>query len=181
MDKLNEITLDSEMIFKGNILKLRIDDIKLPDGTKSKREIVEHSGGVTILPVTDDDRIIMVKQYRKPVEEVVLELPAGKLESDEEPEQCAKRELWEETGFRTENIDFICSFYTSPGYSDELLYLYSARELFAAEEDRSEPGEFVEVCYLQKDEIIPKIINGKIKDSKTIIGLLAYLEGIDSA
>jgi ADP-ribose pyrophosphatase len=181
MNELDEITLNSKMIFQGNVLNLRIDNIKLPDGEESKREVVEHSGGVTILPITDDNRIIMVKQYRKPVEEVVLELPAGKLEIDEEPAQCAKRELWEETGYRSDDVDLICSFYTTPGYSDELLYLYSAKSLYEAKIDRSEPGEFVEMCFLKREEIIDKIMSGKIKDAKTIIGLLAHLEGLNDS
>lgn len=176
---LKEDTLNKNMIFEGNILNLRIDDVSLPDGNKSKREIIEHSGGVTILPVTDDGRIIMVKQYRKPVEEVLLELPAGKLENNEEPVHCAKRELWEETGYRANDVSHICSFYTSPGYSDELLHLYSAKNLYKAKKEKTEPGEFVEMCYIKKDEIIKKILNGEIKDSKTIIGLLAHLEGIE--
>ncbi len=176
MEKFKEETISTETIYQGKILNLRRDKIKLPDSRESVREIIEHSGGVTIIPVTDSGKILLVKQYRKAVEDVLYEIPAGKLESGEEPIKCAERELEEETGYRTGKIKKLYSFYTSPGYSDEIIHLYIARELnFIAQ--NPDKDEFIVVEEINKEEIMELINNGKIKDSKTIIGLLQFLRG----
>lgn len=176
MNKNQEKTLDSRYEYQGSILNLRIDGVQLPDGRKSQREIVEHSGGVAIIPVTDKGEIIMVNQYRKAVEETLMELPAGKLEAGEDPLDCAGRELEEETGYRAGEIERLISFHTSPGYSDELLYLYVARGLQYRGE-KQDQDEFIEVEIIESDQIMGLIESGQIKDSKTIIGLLLYLKG----
>ncbi len=176
MTKFKEKTITSQNIYKGKILNLRVDEIELPDGRNSKREIVEHSGGVTIIAITDDNEILLVKQYRKPAEDVLLEIPAGKLEPGEAPLSCAKRELVEETGYQTDEIKKLFSFYTSPGYSNEIIHLFIARGLTFIGQD-TDSDEFIEVVKIKKQEIMGLINSGKIRDSKTIIGLLRFLRG----
>ncbi|MFW6269462.1 MAG: NUDIX hydrolase [Bacillota bacterium] len=175
MSELFENTITSKTIFQGKILNLKKYKVKLPDDSESMREIVEHSGGVCILPVTDNDnKIIMVKQYRKAPEEILLELPAGKLEPGEKPEKCAERELLEETGYKVEEMEQLFSFYTTPGYSNEILHLFQAK-VFAYKEKNLDKDEFIEIEKISPDGIKNLIFQGKIKDSKTIIGLLYYL------
>jgi len=176
MKQFKEETISTENVYQGRILNLRVDKIKLPDNKKSMREIVEHSGGVTIIPVTDSGEILLVKQYRKAVEEVLYEIPAGKLESGEDPVHCAERELEEETGYRPGEIKKLYSFYTSPGYSDEIIHLYIARELKYIGQN-FDNDEFIVVEKIKKEEIMELINRGHIKDSKTIIGLLQFLRG----
>ncbi|NLM96987.1 MAG: NUDIX hydrolase [Halanaerobiaceae bacterium] len=171
-----ERTIASKEIYKGKIIKVRYDEVIIPAGKKSGREIVEHPGGVTIIAVTDDKKILLVEQYRKAPEENLLELPAGKLEEEEEPVICAERELLEETGYQAGKIEYLFSFYTTPGYSNELLHLYYATDLKGAEASPDE-DEVISVHYLKKEDILLFINTGKIKDSKTIIGLLYYLAG----
>jgi ADP-ribose pyrophosphatase len=175
MDQV-EKTISSEMIFKGRVLSLRIDQVRVPNGNQAEREIVEHPGGVTILALNDEGKILMVEQFRKPAEESLLELPAGKLETDENPENCAGRELIEETGFQAAKIEPLFSFYTSPGYSEEYLHLFLATDLREVGTDPDE-NEIIINHQIDKKNIIPLIKSGRIKDSKTIIGLLYYLAG----
>lgn len=169
--KFYETTLNSKNIFSGRLLKLRIDEVMLPNGRKSTREIVEHPGAVAVVAVNNDNDIIMVRQYRKPIEQELLEIPAGKLEKGESKEACAKRELMEETGYYPNDMKHITSFYTSPGFSNEIIHLFLAKNL----EKKAGEADFDE--YLQSEnvslgEVIKKIRNGEIVDSKTITGLL---------
>lgn len=175
IEELKEKTISSEKIYEGAVLNLRRDKVVLPDKNNSYREVVEHNGGVTILALNQVGKILMVKQYRKAVDNVLLELPAGKLEKGEERAKCAKRELWEETGYRAGKITKIFNFYTSPGYSSEKLNLYLAEDLKYDPGDALDPGEFIENAVLEPSEIMTNIMNGKIIDAKTIIGLLYYL------
>ena len=167
MEKFKEKILNSKYIYEGSILNLRKDKVKLYNNHETYREVVEHSGGVAVTPVTKEGKILMVKQYRIAVDEIILELPAGKLEEDEDVKKCAARELEEETGFRPSEINELFHFYTTPGYSSEKLHLFIANGLehFGQNLDQ---GEYIEIVELDKEEIIPNIINGKIKDSKTI-------------
>ncbi|AZO95626.1 NUDIX hydrolase [Halocella sp. SP3-1] len=171
-----EERLDSEDIYQGKIVNLRIDQVKLPNGRVSTREVVEHSGGVSILALTEKKEILLVEQYRTPVEETLLELPAGKLEPGENPLNCARRELIEETGFKAARIKHLYSFYTTPGFSDELLYLYLASELEEVGTDFDE-DEIIKNHLISPGEIMDSILSGQIKDAKTIVGLLTYLRG----
>ncbi|MFP4015750.1 MAG: NUDIX hydrolase [Halanaerobiales bacterium] len=173
-----EKTIRSEDIYSGKILNLRIDRVSIPNGNQAEREIVEHSGGVCILAVTDNNRILLVEQFRKPVEGNLLELPAGKLEKDEDPLECAKRELVEETGYQAESVEYLFSFHTSPGYSNEIIHLYLASDMEEVGVDPDE-NEIIINHQLEKKDIMKMISTGKIKDSKTIIGLLYYL-AVDS-
>lgn len=173
-----EKTMKTEKIYEGKILNLRIDTVELPDKKYSKREIVEHPGAVAIVPITKEGEIILVKQYRKAVEKELLEIPAGKLEIGEEPKETAERELKEETGFSSGKLEYITEFYTSPGFSDEKMYLFLAIELI---EGLAEPekDEYIEIIKLDLNSLIDKVLKGEIVDSKTIIGALIaknYLE-----
>lgn len=121
---LKEKTLQQKRIFAGNMINLRVDTVELPNGKESTREVVEHPGAVTVLAYTGSNELLMVRQYRYAVGQETLELPAGKLDPEEAPEECAARELEEETGFRPRRVKLLGKFYTSPGFSDEVMYLY---------------------------------------------------------
>src|SRR5690625_4675186 len=129
MDKFYEKTISSRSIFNGKIIDVQVDDVLLPDGNKSRREIVKHPGAVAIIPITEDNKIIFVEQYRKPLERSLIEIPAGKIEPNEKPEITAVRELEEETGYTTDQLELVASFYTSPGFADEMIHLYFTNQL----------------------------------------------------
>ncbi len=167
-----EKTMKTEKIYEGKILNLRIDMVELPDKKYSKREIVEHPGAVAIAALTDDNEIILVKQYRKAVEKELLEIPAGMLEIAEEPREAAVRELKEETGFSADKMEYICEFYTSPGFTNEKLYLFLATGLKAGE-SHPENDEYIDVLKFKLDNLVDMVWKGQILDSKTIIGAFA--------
>ncbi|ABY92839.1 MULTISPECIES: NUDIX hydrolase [Thermoanaerobacter] len=170
-----EVTVNTNKIFEGKIINLRVDEVKLPNGKVTTREIVEHPGGVSIVAVNEEGKILLVKQYRKPAEESLLEIPAGKLEKGEDPLICAKRELLEETGYEAGFIKQLITFYTTPGFSNEKMYLYFAKDLkkYTAQPDED---EFLEVYEYTPEELWEMILQNQIKDSKTIIGILYYLK-----
>lgn len=167
-----EKTMKSEKLYEGKIINLRIDTVELPDKKYSKREIVEHPGGVAIVGITDENEILLVKQYRKAVDRVLLELPAGKIEVNEEPKETAFKELKEETGYSTENLEYLLEFYTSPGFSTEKVYIFLAGNMEKGEQEL-ESGEYIEVESYKIDDLIKMIKKGEIIDSKTIIGIYA--------
>jgi len=167
---LQEITISSEKIFNGKLLNLRIDKVLLPDKRESFREIVEHPGAVSVVPLNNED-IYLVKQYRKPVEEALLEIPAGTLEPGEDPLQCAHRELAEETGFKAGKIEKITTFYTSPGICTEIMHLYLASDLTDTE-GQTDNDEFIKIEKYNYKDLNNLIIEGKIKDAKSIIGIV---------
>lgn len=166
-----EKTMKSERIFEGKVLNLRVDTIELPNKKYSKREIIEHSGGVTVVAITDQNEIVLVKQYRKAIEDFLLELPAGKLEYGENPLECGKRELKEETGYTSDNFELLCETYSSPGYSTEKIYIYLAQDLKEGESELDE-GEYLEVEKIDIKQVIKMIEDNKLTDSKTINGIL---------
>ncbi|SDK50256.1 NUDIX hydrolase [Natronincola ferrireducens] len=168
-----EKTLKSERIYEGKIINLRVDTVELPHKKYSKREIVEHSGAVGILAITEEKNIVLVRQFRKPVEEILLEIPAGKIEANETSEVCALRELKEETGFETDNIRKLLDFYTTPGFSNEIMHIFLAQNLSKGIATPDE-DEYIEIVHIPLEEAVKKIINGEIKDSKTIIAILTY-------
>ena len=168
-----EITVKSEKIFEGKIVNLRVDTVELQNQKYAKREIVEHKGAACILAV-NNDKVIFVRQYRKAIEENILELPAGILNIAEEPPEGALRELKEETGYRAGKIELIYEFYTSPGFSNEKVYLFKASELVYEGTDLDE-DECLETIEVDRDEAKKMLETGKINDSKTIIGLLHWL------
>lgn len=165
-----EKTMKSEKVYEGKMLNLRIDTVELPDKKYSKREIVEHPGAVCIVPITDKNEIYLVNQYRKAIDKEILELPAGKIEIGEEPKDCAIRELKEETGLEANDYEYMLEFYTSPGFCNEKMYLFIARDL---EEGEATPDtdEYIDVKKIPIEKLIHMIEIGEICDSKTIIGI----------
>ena len=170
---VEEKTLSSEMLYKGAILNLRKDKVTVRDGRESYREIVEHNGGVIILGVTEDGRIPMIKQYRKALEKVAFELPAGKLELGEDPLEAAGREFREETGYTAAEIKHIISYYPTVGYSTEFLHIYFATGLTAGETDFDD-NEAIEIAEYTPAELYEMIDNGTMDDGKSLIALLLY-------
>lgn len=168
--ELNEKTLDSKEIFHGRILKLRVDKVVLPDGSTSTREIVEHSGAVAIVALDRDNMLWMVRQYRKPLEKVLLEIPAGTLEPGEDPLACAQRELAEETGLRAAKWENVLEYFSAPGFCNEKLHLFLARELMEGPKN-PDHDEFLEVDRVPLEQAYKSIFTGQILDGKSIIGI----------
>lgn len=168
-----EKTLNSQIMYDGKIVTVLKDDVEIADGHKSFREVVRHSGGVVVLAI-HEDKILFVKQFRYPMKEVLLELPAGKLEKGEDPFFAAQRELEEETGYCAKKWTDLGFVYTSPGYSDEKLYLYKAEDLYFTQRHPDE-GEILQPLEINIDEAIKMINDGEICDAKT---LCAFFRGI---
>ncbi|WP_026584691.1 NUDIX hydrolase [Bacillus sp. J33] len=168
MSRLEEKTLNTEKIFTGKVISLQVEDVELPNGKTSKREIIKHPGAVAVLALTDDNKIVMVEQYRKALDKTIAEIPAGKLEAGEDPQACAERELEEETGYGCKEMDWLISFYTSPGFADELVHLYIAKGL-EKKEDAASPDEdeFVNLMEVSLEEALSLLKEQKIHDAKT--------------
>jgi ADP-ribose pyrophosphatase len=168
MNRLEEKTIKTDRIFTGRVISLQVDEVELPNGKTSKREIIKHPGAVAILPITDDGKIVMVEQFRKALERTLVEIPAGKLEKGENPQDCARRELEEETGYVCKNLDWIISFYTSPGFADEIVHLYVATGLSEkVDAAKLDEDEFVNIVELSLSEANRYIEEKKIYDAKT--------------
>lgn len=170
-----EKTVSTEKVFKGKIVDVRVDMVSLPNGKLAQRDIVEHPGGVGIVALTDDDKIIMVKQFRKPIEKAIYEIPAGKLEKGEDHRLCGIRELREETGYTAENFEYLGFMYPSPGFTDEVTHMYLATGLKQGETDFDE-DEFINTECFTSDEVMKMIMNNEINDAKTVIGFFKAME-----
>ena len=166
-----EKTIKSEYIFEGRVVRLRYDEVELPDGSLSNREIVEHYGGVAIAAITDDNEIFLVRQYRHPYGEVIYEIPAGKIEKGEDPFECGKRELKEEVGANAQKMTFLGKLYPTPGYCGEIIWMYAATGLTFGEQSPDE-DEFLNVKAVPLDEAVEKILSGEITDAKTQAAVL---------
>ena len=180
MERLKEKTTASELIFNGKILHLYRDDIQLPNGQPAEREVIRHIGAVCVIPVTDDGCAVMERQYRYPVAEVILEIPAGKLDSkDEDHEEAARRELEEETGYRAKELIPLGKFYPACAYSDEAIWMYLAKGLVKGER-HLDSDEFLDVDLIPLKDLVRQVLDGKIPDAKTQIAILkaAIHEGI---
>lgn len=176
MKKFEERTLRTEKLFDGKIISLQVDDVELPDGNTSKREIVKHPGAVAVIAITPQNKILLVEQYRKPLERSLLEIPAGKIELDEDPKITAIRELEEETGYRTEDLQYITSFYTSPGFANEIIHIYFSNALQKVENPVSgDEDEFIEIHELSIEEAEALRQTKDIYDAKTVYAL-TYLK-----
>ncbi len=174
--EFTEKTINSQLIFDGRVVKLYKDKIELPTGQESYREVVKHSGGVVIF-AKKEDKVLLVKQFRYPMKEVLYELPAGKLEIGEDPFEAAKRELEEETGYCANKWTDLGYVYTSPGYSDEKLYLYMAEDLEFTHCHPDE-GEILQALEYSYDDILKMIANGEINDAKTLCAIMrAQIKG----
>lgn len=165
-----EKTLNSEVVFDGKVMTVIRDDVEISDGHKSFREVVVHSGGVVIVALKDEETILMVKQYRYPLKHVNLELPAGKLEIGEDPNEACKRELEEETGYRAKTWKSLGYINTTPGICTEKLYLYLAENLEFVGEHPDE-GEIIKCSEYKISNVFEMIQNGEINDAKTICAL----------
>lgn len=163
---LTEKQISFEYKFQGKIVNLRVDDALLPNGATAKREIVEHNGGVCVAPLDNDYNLYFVKQFRYPYMEVVTELPAGKLEKDEDPFEAGKRELKEETGAVANRYISLGRLYPTPGYCGEIIYMYLATELTFGEQNPDE-DEFLEVYKISLEKAVEMVMNGELPDSKT--------------
>ncbi|KQL50129.1 ADP-ribose pyrophosphatase [Brevibacillus choshinensis] len=172
-EHLYEKTISSQSIYDGRIIKVKVDEVLLPNGNTAKREIVNHQGAVAVMPLTDDGKMIAVRQFRKPLERTIVEIPAGKLEPGEEPLACAIRELEEETGYAAKHMELLSSFYTSPGFADEILHVYVATGLTKGE-SRPDEDEFVDVLELTLEEAKELHHTGEIRDAKTVVALFAW-------
>ncbi|TKD69928.1 NUDIX domain-containing protein [Pseudalkalibacillus hwajinpoensis] len=175
MDHLYEKTLHSETIYEGRIINVRVEDVELPNGKQSKRELIDHPGAVAVIAITSDNKVLAVRQYRKALGKAIVEIPAGKLEPGEKPEVTAVRELEEETGYTCEALDKIISFYTSPGFANELVHLYVAKGLEKKGEQAADEDEFLDVLHLSLEEMEEMLKKEEIHDAKTAYALM-YLK-----
>ena len=177
-DPWSEPTIESNVHFEGRILTLRVDQVRLPNGRLTTREIAEHSDSVCVVPVDQDGNILMVRQYRKPLEDQLLEVPAGGIEPGENPEESAVRELQEEIGFTARNITRLSGFWLAPGWCTEYMYAYLARGL---EPSRlpADDDENITVIPVAPNDVVPLIESGVIQDAKSIASLLLALRVID--
>lgn len=163
--------IESQSLFRGAVFDVARDRLREENGVEIVREVVRHAGGAGCLPVFEDGRIALVKQYRHPARRDLLEIPAGKIEPDETPMECAARELAQETGFRAGRIEPLADFYSTPGFCEERLYVYLATGLEPVKQ-MLDHDEFIEIVYLSLNEAIAMAERSEIEDSKTIIALL---------
>ncbi len=169
---LKEKQLKKEYIYKGKIINMRCDTALLPDGSEALREIVEHPGGVCVAALDDEQNVLLVRQFRYPYFEEILEIPAGKRNfAGEDPLECGRRELLEETGATAQKFTFLGQLYPTPGYCEEIIWLYAATELTFGEMCPDE-DEFLEVVRMPLKEALDRIMSGEIKDAKTQTALL---------
>ena len=168
---MTEKTLASREVYRGRIIRVREDTVLLPNGKEGRREVVEHPGGVAIFAMDGQDRVAMVRQYRYPMGEIVLELPAGKLEKGEDPRDSGLRELREETGLIPGVFESMGVSYSSPGILAERIYLYFAKDLKQGP-TQPDDGEFVETVWIPYPELMDMARRGEIVDGKTLAGLL---------
>jgi ADP-ribose pyrophosphatase len=172
---MEEKTIESRQIYEGKIVNLRVDKVSSLNGKIKIREIVRHPGAAAIVPLMNDEDgderkvdVLLVEQYRKAVGKRLLEIPAGLLEEGESPEECARRELIEETGFQALQLDKLIQFYPSPGFSTEIIHIFKATSLDKMGEGESD----LQVKFVSLSELLMKIRKGEIKDGKTVIGVL---------
>ncbi len=165
--------MDHREIYRGKIVTLNVDTIRQASGRTTIREVVLHPGGVAAIPVLNDGRLLLIRQFRYPIGKFILEIPAGKLDSGQSPKDTIARELIEETGYCAGSLTHECTFYTTPGISDESIHLFIARDLSQSVQ-RLEEGEHITVEAYTLDECMKKIKTGEISDGKTILGILWY-------
>jgi ADP-ribose pyrophosphatase len=165
--------LGREEIYNGRVIRVVKDKLLLPNGKEADWDLVQHNGAAAVVAIDDEGKILLVHQYRNAANTVTLEIPAGTLEKGEDPLVCAKRELEEETGFKTDDFEFLIRFYTAIGFCDEMIHIYVAKGLKPSRQNLDE-DEFVTVESYSLDELFDMIYSGKIIDAKTISSILAY-------
>ncbi len=168
---MSEIILSSEPIYEGRMLNIYLNTVRLPDGQLAKREVIRHPGAVAILAFDDEGNILLVRQYRAGIDEAIIEIPAGLLEEDEDPADCAERELREETGYRPGILESLGGYFVAPGYNNEYIHLFLADDLQEAPLAH-DADEFLELIRVPYDHALAMIDSGELSDSKTIIALL---------
>lgn len=169
--ELTEKTLSSKSVFDGRILHITLDEIELPNGKKSKREVVNHPGGVTVAALDEENNLLFVRQFRYPYKEIVLELPAGKLEKGSTPLENGKRELMEETGAEGYSYISLGQLYPSPGYTSEIIHLYACK-VKSQGSSNPDDGEFLNVEKIPLDKAVEMVLNNQIPDAKTQVAVL---------
>ena len=170
-----EETISSQLIYSGQVVRLRIDTVRMPGGRQTTREIVEHSDCVAIVAIDTDNNVLLVNQFRKPIETELLEIPAGGIDAGEDAEAAVRREMREETGYMPKKVELLGGFYSTPGYCTEYLHLYLASELVLSPLN-AEDTEGIELVRVPASQIPDLIASGRIRDAKSIAGLLVYLE-----
>lgn len=168
--------LEVKDIYRGRIVGLTVEKIRLPDGRETHREVVHHPGAVAIVPCLTPDEVVLIRQFRYAVGEVLWEIPAGTIEPGETPEDCAAREVEEETGYRAGKIEKLAQFYTAPGFCTETMHMFRATDLEKTQQDL-EDDEEVEVRTVPLPEALRMIRAGTIVDAKTIVGLMLHGAG----
>ncbi len=171
---MREKRIDGETIFDGKVVKVIKDKVLCPNNNEAYREIIRHNGGAAILCVTPENKVLLIRQFRYAYDEVIYEIPAGKLEKNENPYDAALRELEEETGFKAESLETLGVIYPTCGYSDEKIYLYLAKNVTKGHMNLDE-DEVIETLYVTLDEAKNMILENKIKDAKTICAISNYL------
>lgn len=171
-ERLRETRRSGRTVYTGRVVRLDVDDVELADGTAAVREAVRHPGAVVIVPLTTDDRVVLVRQFRYVPGMVLTELPAGTLKPGEAPETCARRELAEETGHAAGRLEHAASFYSAPGFCDEIVHCFIASDLTAAEAGEPDEDERIEIEVVPFAEAIERVRAGRIRDAKTVAGLL---------
>lgn len=166
-----EKTITSKQIYDGKIIRVRVDQVLLPNDKIADREVVEHNGGVGVVALDENENIILVKQFRKPYDCELLEIPAGKLDPGEDPLECGKRELEEETGMLTDDFTDLGKMYPSPGYCNEIIHIYFAQDLKQGEVHLDE-DEFLNTVKIPFEKAVDMVFNNEITDAKTIVGIL---------
>lgn len=167
--QLREDTIESACVYQGHFLHVRNDSVRLPDGSTSRREYIMHPGAVIIVPLVADGQLVMERQWRYPLQRVMLEFPAGKLEAGEPPVLCAMRELAEETGYRAQHWARAGILHNAIAYSNEGIEVWFAKDLSLGER-RLDPGEFLDVLTVTPEELGKGIASGEVTDAKTLIG-----------
>jgi ADP-ribose pyrophosphatase len=170
---VDERVVDSRRVYEGRIVNLRVDTVQLSSGRRAEREVVEHGNAVTILPVDADGKLVLVRQFRLPARAILLEAPAGNMDAGETPEQTARRELREETGYDCRDLRPLLKFYPAPGFSEEFMYCFVAIGLFESAAEADEDEE-LEATRFDLEDVIQMIRGGEIVDAKTIAIVLAY-------
>lgn len=166
--------LKRELVHKGKVVDFYTDTMQMPDGNQTEWDLISHKGAAAVVAVKPDGKILMVRQYRNPLERMVLELPAGKLDSeDENPKACAERELEEETGYKAGKIEHLMDIFTSVAFCNEKISIYVATELTASKQHLDD-DEFLNVEAYELSDLLSMIADGKLLDSKTVSGLLMY-------
>ena len=170
---MNEKILSTKRIYSGRIITLDLCEVELPDGQHQMREIIQHPGAVALIALDDENRLLLVRQFRSASAEIMTEIPAGVLDGDEQPVNAAIRELQEETGYKPGKIESLGGFYTAPGYTTEYIHLFVATQLVESRLP-ADVDEFIELDHIALSDALNMVERGEIKDAKTIIALLMY-------